>query len=141
MKVNKLRRCYDLGHNKFPEGIFMATTHDGAHFLWYFHSLFTLRPLQNSHEEALCSWEEFCSWKNQKQKKKRNAQRRKKGYYSVKKRKKFLCQSDLYWQSSMLVSRFWTKKSPSNQNLPYLMLKTSIKYQPWYENINNCLKS
>ena len=95
----------DIG--KFPEGIFMATTHDGARFLWYFHSLFTLCPLRNSHEEALCLWEEFCSWKKSKaEEKKRNAQRRKKGYYSVKKRKKFLCQSDLYWQSSMLVSRF-----------------------------------
>ena len=32
----------DIG--KFPEGTFMATTHDGARFLWYFHSLFTLCP-------------------------------------------------------------------------------------------------
>ena len=54
----------DIG--KFPEGIFMATTHDGARFLWYFHSLFTLCPLRNSHEEALCLWEEFCSWKKSK---------------------------------------------------------------------------
>ena len=92
----------DIG--KFPEGTFMATTHDGARFLWYFHSLFTLCP----HMRKLFAYgKNSAHGKNQKQeKKKRNAQRRKKGYYSVKKRKKFLCQSDLYWQSSMLVSRF-----------------------------------
>ena len=40
------------------------------------------------------------------------------------KKENFPCESDWYWRSSMLASRFWTKKSLSNQNLPYIMLKT-----------------
>ena len=66
----------DIG--KFPEGIFMATTHDGARFLWYFHCLFTLCPLRNSHEEALCLWEEFCSWKKSKAEEKKKKHPKKK---------------------------------------------------------------
>ena len=40
----------------------------------------------------------------------------------------FLCESDWYWLSSTLASRFWTKESPSNQNLPYIMLKTRFPF-------------
>ena len=40
----------------------------------------------------------------------------------------FLCESDWYWLSSTLASRFWTKDSPSNQNLPYIMLKTRFPF-------------
>ena len=47
---------------------------------------------------------------------------------SVKKRNKFLCESDWYWRSSMLASRFQTKKSPSNQNLPYIVLKARFSF-------------
>ena len=46
----------------------------------------------------------------------------------VKKRNKFLCESDWYWRSSTLASRFQTKKSPSNQNLPYIMLKARFSF-------------
>ena len=38
-------------------------------------------------------------------------------------KEKFLCESDWYWRSSTLGFRFRTKKSPSNQNLPYRMFK------------------
>ena len=71
------------------------------------------------------------------EKKKKRAQRRKKEYQSVKKervpicqekKENFPCESDWYWRSSMLASRFWTKKSPSNQNLPYIMLKTRFPF-------------
>ena len=47
---------------------------------------------------------------------------------SVKKRNKFLCESDWYWRSSTLASRFQTKKSPSNQNLPYIVLKARFSF-------------
>ena len=40
----------------------------------------------------------------------------------------FLCESDWYWLSSTLASRFWTKESPSNQNLPYILLKTRFPF-------------
>ena len=54
----------DIG--KFPEGTFMATTHDGARFLWYFHSLFTLCP----HMRKLFAYgKNSAHGKNQKQKK------------------------------------------------------------------------
>ena len=64
-----------------------------------------------------------------KRKGKKQAQRRKKEYHSVKKRKKLPCDSDWYWRSSTLTSRFRTKKSPSNQSLPcYIMLKTRFPF-------------
>ena len=52
--------------------------------------------------------------------KRKQAIRRKTGYQSVKKRNTFLCESNWYWRSSTLASRFWAKKSLSNQNFPYL---------------------
>ena len=47
---------------------------------------------------------------------------------SVKIRNKFLCESDWYWRSSTLASRFRTKKSPSSQNVPYIMLKARFPF-------------
>ena len=47
---------------------------------------------------------------------------------SVKIRNKFLCESDWYWRSSTLASRFRTKKSPSSQNLPYMMIKRGFLF-------------
>ena len=47
---------------------------------------------------------------------------------SVKTRNKFLCESDWYWRSSTLASRFRTKKSPSSQNMPYIMLKARFPF-------------
>ena len=60
--------------------------------------------------------------------KKKQAQRRKEKYHSVEKRKHFLRESDWYWWSSTLASRFRTKESPSNQNLPYIILKTRFPF-------------
>ena len=101
-------------------GIFAATAHVGARSSCCSHNLFTSRFLQNSRVKALCFWKNLCSWKNQKRKEvprkenRKQAQRRKKEYHSVKKRKIFLCESDWYWRSSMLASRFRLKKSPLN---------------------------
>ena len=75
------------------------------------------------HTWNLCSWRskgEESPWYKEKEKK--QAQRRKKVPFCQEK-KKFLCESDWYWRSSTLGSRFRTKKSPSNQNLPYRMFK------------------
>ena len=69
--------------------IFAATAHVEARFSCHFHILFTSRTLQNSHLEA------FCLWK----------------YTGLR-------ESDWYWRSSTLASRFRSKKSLSNQNLP-----------------------
>ena len=44
------------------------------------------------------------------------------------KEKNFLCESDWCWRSSTLAFRVWIKKSPSNQNLPYTMLKTRFPF-------------
>ena len=66
-----------------------------------------------------------------KKEKNKEAQRRQKVYHSVKKGKHSLVllnESDWYWQSSTLASRFPIKKSPSNQNLPYIMLKTRCSF-------------
>ena len=61
-----------------PEGIFEATAHVGPRFSSYFHILFTLRTLQNSYVEALCLWENLCSWKNKNRKKVLGKKRKKK---------------------------------------------------------------
>ena len=48
-----------------------------------------------------------------------------------KKRIKNFCQEKKqipYWRSSTLASRFQTKKSPSNQNLPYIVLKARFSF-------------
>ena len=72
-----------------------------------------------------------------KEKKKRNRPKEERKYHSVKKRKKLVYESDWYWRSSSLAN----KKSPSNQNLPCMMLKTRFsfvcKYQPWYKTLIN----
>ena len=47
---------------------------------------------------------------------------------SVKIRNKFLCESDWYWRSSTLASRFLTKKSPSSQTVPYIMIKRGFLF-------------
>ena len=47
---------------------------------------------------------------------------------SVKIRNKFLCESDWYWRSSTLAYRFRTKKSPSSQNVPYIMIKARFPF-------------
>ena len=44
------------------------------------------------------------------------------------KEKKVLCESERYRRSSTLASRFQTKKSPSNQTLPHIMLKTRFSF-------------
>ena len=62
-------------------------------------------------------------------KKKRNSSKKKERVLICQEKKKnFLCESDWYWRSSKLASRFQTKKSLSNQNLPYIMLKTSFPF-------------
>ena len=61
-------------------------------------------------------------------KEKKRAQRIRKENHSVKKRKTILYESDWYWRSSVLASGFRTKKSPSNQNLSYIKLKTRFPF-------------
>ena len=87
-----------------------------------------------AHLEALFSRKNLCSWKNQKSlvkekgKKNRPKEERKSTILS-RKEKKLRCDSDWYWRSSTLTSRFWAKKSPSNQSLPcYIMLKTRFPF-------------
>ena len=71
--------------------------------------------------------EESRRWKKKKKKKKKkNAQRRKKEYQSVKKRKRNSFVKAIRTGGAQF--RFWTKKSPSNQNLPYILLKTRFPF-------------
>ena len=63
-----------------------------------------------------------------KERKKTQVQRRKKEYHSVKKRKKILCESDQYWLSSTLASRFQTKKCSSNQNVSYIYTQFIFRF-------------
>ena len=77
-----------------------------------------------------------------KEKKKRNRPKEERKYHSVKKRKKLVYESDWYWRSSSLANKEQrTKKSPSNQNLPCMMLKTRFSFvcknQPWYKTLIN----
>ena len=75
--------------------------------------------------ESFLFQENLCSWKNPKAKKvvgeKKKGEKKRKGTNLSRKEKNFLCESDWYWQSSKLASRFQTKKWLSNQNLPYIM--------------------
>ena len=119
-------------------GRFAATAHVEARFSCYFHILFTSRPLQNSHVKAFCFRKIFSHGKiksgrkplvkKKKKKKRERLKEERKGTNLSRKEKNFLCESDWYWRSSKLAFRFQTKKSLSNQNLPYIMLKTSFHF-------------
>ena len=114
-------------------GTFAATAHVEARFSCYFHILFTSRTSQNSHVEALCL-QNLCSWKNQKRKKvlgekeKNTGPKKRERVPFWQEKKKILRESDWQWRSSTLASKFRTKKSPSKQNLPYIMLKTRFPF-------------
>ena len=85
-----------------------------------------------AHLEALFSRKNLCSWKNQKSLVKEKGKitgPKKKERVPFCQEKKLRCDSDWYWRSSTLTSRFRTKKSPSNQSLPcYIMLKTRFPF-------------
>ena len=61
-------------------------------------------------------------------KNKKQAQTEKEGVPLCQVKKKFLCEKDLYRWSFTLVSRFRTKKSLLNQNVPYMMLKMRFPF-------------
>ena len=94
----------DLG--KFPGGFSWQPLNLGARFPYFVCiALFTKFIRGNS-----WLWKNLCSQKNKKWKK-----------VLGKKKKK----SDWCWRS---FTRFWTKKSPSNHNLPCTMSKTSFPF-------------
>ena len=66
--------------------------------------------------------------KKKKQTKTKTGEKKKERVLFCQERKKILCESDWYWQSSTLASRFRTKKSPSNQNLPHFMSNTRFPF-------------
>ena len=91
----------------------MVTAHVGARFSCFFHILLTSHTLQDSHVGALCSKDtEYGIWNMEKS--------------------LFMEQSkaeeDLKWRSATPASRFRTEKSPSNKNLPNMMLKTKFPF-------------
>ena len=98
----------DLG--KFPGGFSWQPLNLGARFSCYFHILYASRSLQNSCVETLDYGKIFAHRKIESGRKS-----------LVKKIKK----SDWCWRS---FTRFWTKKSPSNHNLPCMMSKTSFPF-------------
>ena len=74
--------------------------------------------------------------KREKKKKKNRPKGESKSTILSREEKKFLCESEWYWRSSTMAFRFLTKKSPSNQNLPYEMLNTGFPFL-YSSNINN----
>ena len=96
--------------------------------------MFALCTSQNSQMEALWLSKSQQSPKNQKQrkvfvqkkKKKKLKEERKSAILS--RTEKILGESDWYWRSSTLASRFRTKRSPSNQNLSYKKLKPRFPF-------------
>ena len=96
----------------------------------------------NSLVEALCLGKNLCSWENQKRRKvlvkknqKTKKKKKKKGPKEKERKRiicqekeKILCESNWYWRSSMLASRFRTKESPSNQKLLYIKLKRRFPF-------------
>ena len=96
-----------------------------AHFTNFTCESFFLKEkslLVENHERK-----EVVGEKNKKIKKKRLKEERKSTNLS-RKEKNFLCESDWCWRSSTLAFRVWIKKSPSNQNLLYTMLKTRFPF-------------
>ena len=97
-----------------------------------FSSLVNIAHFTNSHVEALYLWKDLCSWKNQKRKvviSKKWAQRRKKGTTLSRKEKKNPFEKATNAGGAPRWRRFRTKKSPSNQTLPYIMLKTRFPFR------------
>ena len=97
-----------------------------------FSSLVNIAHFTNSHVEALYLWKDLCSWKNQKRKvviSKKMGPKKKERYHSVKKRKKNPFEKATNAGGAPRRRRFRTKKSPSNQNLPFVMLKTRFPFR------------
>ena len=97
-----------------------------------FSSLVNIAHFTNSHVEALYLWKDLCSWKNQKRKvviSKKWAQRRKKGTTLSRKEKKNPFEKATNAGGAPRWRRFRTKRSPSNQTLPYIMLKTRFPFR------------
>ena len=97
-----------------------------------FSSLVNIAHFTNSHVEALYLWKDLCSWKNQKRKvviSKKMGPKKKERYHSVKKRKKNPFEKATNAGGAPRRRRFRTKKSPSNQTLPYIMLKTRFPFR------------
>ena len=89
--------------------------------------MFTTRTLKKSLVEALCLWKIFANGKiksgknslvKKKKEKRKKGPKKKEEYHSVKKKKKISFVNE-------------TKKSPSNQTLPYTMLKTRFPFLYW----------
>ena len=83
--------------------------------------------------EALCLGKNLCSWENQKRrkvlvKKKKGPKEKERKRIICQEKEKILCESNWYWRSSMLASRFRTKESPSNQKLLYIKLKRRFPF-------------
>ena len=74
--------------------------------------------VENQKRNKVLSKKNKTKQKNNNNKKKEQAKEERKSTILLRKEKKFLCESDWYCQSSMLVSRFRTKKSLFNQSLP-----------------------
>ena len=97
-----------------------------------FSSLVNIAHFTNSHVEALYLWKDLCSWKNQNRKvviSKKMGPKKKERYHSVKKRKKNPFEKATNAGGAPRRRRFRTKKSPSNQNLPFVMLKTRFPFR------------
>ena len=76
-------------------------------------------------------------WKKLKRESKKGPKKKGGVPFCQEKKRKVLCESEQYRRSSTLASRFRTKKSPSNQTLPHIMLKTRFSFylckcQPWH---------
>ena len=73
--------------------------------------------------------EERRRWlKKKKEKEERTGPKKKDTEPVYQEKKQLLGESHRYWWSSTLASRFRTKKSPSDQNLSYIMLKTRFPF-------------
>ena len=66
--------------------------------------------------------------KNKKPKKKKGPKEKERKRIICQEKEKILCESNWYWRSSMLASRFRTKESPSNQKLLYIKLKRRFPF-------------
>ena len=137
MRVNKSGRCRSLVQERIPWGRLILGLVFHAICIFCLH-----RALDKIHTWKLFAFGKIFAHGKIKSGRKSLVKKEKKKAPKEKEREPFrqeketiLCESDWYWRSSVLASRFRTKKSPSNQNLSYIKLKNQVsfylyKYQP-----------
>ena len=134
IKVNKLGRCHNFGPGRVPWGNFRCNCSCwGLIFMLFSYFVYILHFTKFTHGSSLFMkksllMEKSISRRKSLLKKKKIGPNWERRGTTLSSKEKFLCENDLYRWSFTLVSRFRTKKSLLNQNVPYMMLKMRFPF-------------